>query len=129
MKARIKATDSLWFEAEEEFEDELFKQIARTQEVFYQPECGACASPKVKFICRLDTSGNDWLEVSCQVCRAKLVFGRTKKGGKIFPKIRWDQLSEKQQQQRANEKSYADKHKGYLPDKGWYVYKPLNKGD
>ena len=69
-------------------------------------------------------SDNDWLEVTCQDCRAKLVFGRTKKGGLIFPKIRWDQLSEKQKEQRANENVYAEKHRGYLPNKGWFIYKP-----
>ena len=124
MKARIKATDSLWFDVEAEQEDELFKQIARVQEVFQHRGCGHCDSPNVKFVCRLDSSSNDWLEVTCQECRAKLVFGRTKKGGLVFPKIRWDQLSEKQQEQRINEKAYADKHRGYLPDKGWYIYKP-----
>ena len=124
MKARIKATDSLWFDVEAEQEDELFKQIARVQEVIQHRGCGHCQSPNVKFAWRLDSSDNDWLEVTCQECRAKLVFGRTKKGGRIFPKIRWDQLSEKQQEQRINEKTYADKNRGYLPDKGSFIYKP-----
>ena len=124
MKAKIKATDNLWFDVEAEQEDELFKQIARIQEIFQHNGCGACGSTNVKFVCRLDTSDNDWLEITCQDCRAKLIFGRTKKGGLIFPKIKWDQLSEKQQEQRINEKSYADKHRGYLPDKGWFIYKP-----
>jgi hypothetical protein len=124
MKARVKATDDLWFEIEGDQEDEIFKQIARVQEVFRHKGCGACHSGDVKFICRLDSSSNDWLEVGCKMCRAKLVFGRTKKGGLIFPKIKWDQLSEKQQENRANEKSYADKNRGYLPDGGWYIYRP-----
>jgi len=124
MKARIRATEGLWFDVEAEQEDELFKQVARIQEVFQHKACGACSSINVKFICRLDNSDNDWLEVTCQDCRAKLIFGRTKKGGLIFPKIRWDQLSQKQQEQRINEKAYAEKHRGYLPDKGWFIYKP-----
>ena len=124
MKARIKATDHLWFDVEAEQEDELFKQIARIQEIFQHQACGACGSTNIKFVRRLDSSDNDWLEITCQDCRAKLIFGRTKKGGLIFPKIRWDQLSDKQQEQRINEKSYADQHRGYLPDKGWFIYKP-----
>ena len=124
MKARIKATDNLWFDVEAEQEDELFKQIARIQEIFQHQACGACGSINIKFVRRLDSSDNDWLEITCQDCRAKLIFGRTKKGGLIFPKIRWDQLSEKQQEQRINEQPYADKHRGYLPDKGWFIYKP-----
>ena len=124
MKARIKATDNLWFDVEAEQEDELFKQIARIQEIFQHQACGGCGSINIKFVRRLDSSDNDWLEITCQDCRAKLIFGRTKKGGLIFPKIRWDQLSEKQQEQRINEQPYADKHRGYLPDKGWFIYKP-----
>ena len=123
MKARIRATESLWFDVEAEQEDELFKQIARVQEVFQHKGCGACSSTNIKFVCRLDNSENEWLEVACQECRAKLVFGRTKKGGLIFPKIRWDQLSAKQQEQRISEKTYADKHRGYLPSRGWFIYK------
>lgn len=78
----------------------------------------------MKFVCRHDSSENDWLEVVCKDCRAKVIFGRTKKGGQIYPKIRWDQLSEKQKEQRANEKAYADKNRGFLPQRGWFVYKP-----
>ena len=55
------------------------------------------------------------------------MFGITKKGGQIYPKIKWDQLSEKQKEQRINEKTYAEKHRGYLPDGGWFVYKPAIK--
>ena len=128
MKARVRATDDLWVESEGDQEDAVFKQIARVQEIFQHKGCGACQSTNIKFICRLDSSSNDWLEVGCKTCRAKLVFGRTKKGGLIFPKIKWDQLSEKQQEQRANEKSYADKNRGYLPDNGWYIYRPKEQG-
>ena len=34
MKARIKASNDLWFEAEAETEEKLFKQVARVQEIF-----------------------------------------------------------------------------------------------
>ena len=42
-------------------------------------------------------------------------------------KIKWNQLSEKQQEQRINEKAYADKNREYLPDKGWFIYKPIDR--
>ena len=112
MKANVRATPDLTF------------QVARVQEVFQHQSCGKCSSPNVKFVCRHDSSENDWLEVVCKDCRAKVIFGRTKKGGQIYPKIRWDQLSEKQKEQRANEKAYADKNRGFLPQRGWFVYKP-----
>lgn len=124
MKASVRATPDLSFQVEAETEDELFKQIARVQEVFQHESCGKCHSPNVKFVCRHDSSENDWLEVVCKDCRAKVIFGRTKKGGQIYPKIRWDQLSEKQKEQRINEQAYADKNRGFLPQRGWFVYKP-----
>jgi len=124
MKARIKASNDLWFEADAETEEKLFKQVARVQEIFQHSCCGKCNSLNVKFVCRFDSSENDWLEIVCQDCRGKLIFGRTKKGGQIYPKIRWDQLSEKQKEQRVNEKVYADKNRGYLPDRGWFIYRP-----
>jgi len=124
MKANVRATADLSFQVDAETEEELFKQIARVQEVFQHQSCGKCNSPNVKFVCRHDSSENDWLEVLCKECRAKVIFGRTKKGGQIYPKIRWDQLSQKQQEQRINEKSYADKNRGFLPHRGWFIYKP-----
>ena len=124
MKANVRATPDLTFQGDAEPEEELFKQVARVQEVFQHQSCGKCSSPNVKFVCRHDSSENDWLEVVCKDCRAKVIFGRTKKGGQIYPKIRWDQLSEKQKEQRANEKAYADKNRGFLPQRGWFVYKP-----
>ena len=86
-KAKLKVTDNLWIEEEAEQEDELFKKIARVQEIFQHEGCGNCGAPNFKFVCRLDSSENDWLEITCQDCRAKLIFGRTKKGNLIFPKI------------------------------------------
>ena len=124
MKANVRATPDLTFQVDAETEEELFKQVARVQEVFQHQSCGKCSSPNVKFVCRHDSSENDCLEVVCNDCRAKVIFGRTKKGGQIYPKIRWDQLSEKQKEQRANEKAYADKNRGFLPQRGWFVYKP-----
>ena len=124
MKANVRATPDLTFQVDAETEEELFKQVARVQEVFQHQSCGKCSSPNVKFVCRHDSSENDWLEVVCKDCRAKVIFGRTKKGGQIYPKIRWDQLSEKQKEQRANEKAYADKNRGFLPQRGLFVYKP-----
>jgi|TARA_R110000751_G_scaffold30619_2_gene78162 RNase P subunit RPR2 len=126
MKASVRVNNELSFQVEAETEEKVFKQVARVQEIFQHQSCGKCNSPNVKFVCRHDSSENDWLEVVCQDCRGKLIFGRTKKGGQIYPKIRWDQLSEKQKEQRINEKGYADNNRGYLPDKGWFIYKPVS---
>jgi len=78
-------------------------------------------------VCRKDSSDNDWLEIVCENwtdCGAKLVFGQTKgKSGDIYPKIRWNNLSATQKEQRADEEEWADKHGGYLPNGGWYIFR------
>ena len=124
MKAIVSSDGRVSFEVEGDNEADIFKNIARIHEVFDHGVCGKCNNNHTKFVCRIDKEENDWLEVVCQDprCRAKIIFGRTKKGGQIYPKIKWDQLSEKQQEQRSNEKEYADKHYGYLPNRGWFVY-------
>ena len=126
MKAVVGADGKVSFEVEGDSEAEIFKQIARVQEVFDHNKCGKCGHDHTKYVCRIDKDENDWLEVVCQECRAKVIFGRAKKGVIIYPKIRWDQLSEKQQEQRANEQAYAEKHYGYLPHNGWFIIKENN---
>ena len=123
MKAIVGSDGKVSFEIEGDNEADIFKGIARVQEVFSHDSCGACGKHNTKFVCRLDSDENDWLEVVCQDCGSKVIFGRTKKGGQIYPKIKWDQLSEKQQEQRADEQEYAEKHYGYLPNKGWFKYR------
>ena len=34
MRARVRASNDLWFEADAETEEDLFKQVARIQEIF-----------------------------------------------------------------------------------------------
>lgn len=127
--AQVKINDKLSISIESEQEVELFKRIARVQEVYDHSKCGKCQGTDTKFVCRKDKDENDWLEIVCQnnKCRAKLVFGQVKgKSGEIFPKVRWNNLSETQQQQRSDEKDFAEAHNGWLPNGGWFVY---NKKD
>ena len=107
-----------------EEENVLFKEISRVQELYAHNKCGVCGGEDVSFRCRIDKDENEWLEITCNnmSCRAKLPFGTTKKGGRIFPKLRWNNLSETQQQQRSDAQEYADKHNGYLPNNGWFIY-------
>jgi len=126
MLARIRITDSIWIDVDSEREVDLFKGMARVQEIFQHDRCGKCKNSDVKFVCRQDSDDNDWLEIVCQSlqCRAKLIFGQTKgKGGEIYPKHRWNLLSETQQKQRSDEEEYAEQHSGFLPNGGWFIYK------
>lgn len=125
MLVRQLVSNGVWLEEEVSTEAEAFKMLSRMREVFHHPKCGKCGCTDVAYVCRKDSDDNDWLEVVCQNhnCRAKLIFGQTKKGGQIYPKTRWDNLSEKQQEQREDEKEYAEAHRGFLPNGGWFQYK------
>ena len=47
MKARVKASNDLWFEVDAETEEDLFKQTARIQEVFQHESCGQCVPCRI----------------------------------------------------------------------------------
>jgi len=121
---RVKINDGLWIEDDADKEVDVFKAAARLTEVFQHTNCGKCKSSSVRFVCRKDKDENDWLEIVCRECGAKLIFGAKKgKGGEIYPKVRWNNLSETQQQERADEEAYAEDHWGNLPYGGWYHFK------
>ena len=122
--ARVKASENLWFDVSADTEPELFKQIARVQEVFSVSKCGKCGCKDLKFVVRTAAKKSKWLEVVCQDigCRAKLVYSTTEDNNFVYPKIRWDHLSDAQKEQRADEKDYADKHNGFLPNAGSFKF-------
>jgi len=125
---RVRINEGLWIEDDADKEIDVFKAAARLTEVFQHTNCGKCKSPNVRFVCRKDKDENDWLEIVCRGCGCKLVFGATKgKGGEIYPKIRWNNLSPTQQIERADEEEYSEGHKGYLPNGGWYRYVSKDK--
>jgi DNA-directed RNA polymerase subunit RPC12/RpoP len=64
---------------------ELFMQISRFQEVFEESKCGKCGSENLKFVVRT-VDENEYFELRCMDCGAKLAFGSMKKGGGLFPK-------------------------------------------
>ena len=64
---------------------DLFGQIASFQEVFEEVKCGKCGSENLRFIVRT-VDENDYYELRCLYCGAKLAFGVNKKGGGLFPK-------------------------------------------
>lgn len=125
LKASVHVNQKLTINVEAEDEVAFFKAIARAQELFCFDKCGVCGNPDVSFRCRLDKDENEWLEIVCNdiSCRAKLPFSQTKKTSEIYPKTRWNHLSETQQKQRSGEQEYADKHSGFLPNNGWFIYR------
>lgn len=68
-----------------ESQKDLFGQIASFQEVFEEIKCGKCGSENLKFVVRT-VEENDYYELRCLDCGARLHFGVHKKGGGLFPK-------------------------------------------
>lgn len=124
IKAIIKGSSNLSFEVTADTEPELFKQVARVQEVLAVDCCGKCKNKNIKFVVRAAAKKSKWMEIVCQDfdCRAKLVYSSTEDGSMVYPKKRWDHLSEAQKEQRIKEKEYADSHNGWLPNDGWFKY-------
>jgi hypothetical protein len=64
---------------------DVFKELAKFQEIFDEPICQLCKSDNLQFIVRT-VEGNDYYELKCNDCFAKLSFGQHKTGNTLFPK-------------------------------------------
>jgi len=74
MLVKVKVSDDIWIEEEAEKEVDAFKALSRLTEIFQHKKCGRCNSTNIRFVCRKDKDDNDWLEIVCKDCGAKLVF-------------------------------------------------------
>jgi len=91
--------DKISVEIEGETQRDLFAKLGAFQEVFDEIACGKCGSNNVKFVVR-PVEDNEYYEIRCRDCGAKLAFGCMKKGGGLFPKRK-------------------DSEGNWLPDNGW----------
>lgn len=107
MKCKLKVGD-FEFEIEGSGEKEIFKEIGKIQETFGHKACGACKSTELRYLVR-NVDDNDFFEVLCQKCGAKLAFGQHKKGGTLFPKRKDGE--------------------NYLPNGGWTKWVPPAKAN
>ncbi len=64
---------------------DTFKKLAEFQEVFDESCCGLCQNQDLQFVVRT-VDGNDYYELKCKKCFAKLAYGQHKAGGSLFPK-------------------------------------------
>ena len=85
----------------------MFSQLSAFQEVFGETTCGKCGSDNLRFVVR-ENEGNEYYELRCLDCGAKLQYSVNKKGGTLFPK-------------RKNAEGE------WLPDKGWTKWNPKTK--
>ncbi len=76
-----KTIGNLTVEFEGETQKDIFKQLSSLEEVFGEKVCGKCGSENLRFIVR-ENDGNEFYELRCLDCGAKLAFGAHKKGGK-----------------------------------------------
>ena len=103
MKATFQVNPKLSLELEGKDQKDLFKELAKSQEIFSLDTCGLCGCKNIRYVVR-NVEDNDFYELVCQdvKCRAKLAFGQHKKGNTMFPKLKDE--------------------KGYLPNRGWTKY-------
>ena len=90
-------------ELEAETHKDLFSQLASFQEVFGETKCGKCGDERLRYIVRTNKDDDEFYEIRCENCGAKLAFGLMKKGGAMFPK--------------RSEGKGSDRK--WLPDQGW----------
>lgn len=89
---------------ENESAKELFTDINKFQEVFEEDTCGKCGCQDIKYVVR-NVDDNQYYELRCSKCGARLSFGVNKKGGGLFPKRK-------------------DNDGKWLPDNGWVKWNP-----
>lgn len=86
MKGKYKALDGrLEIEVEGSTEKEIFKHVAKLEEIFRGESCGACKKNNIRLQVRT-IEENDFYEMKCCDCGSSLSFGQHKKGGSLFPK-------------------------------------------
>jgi hypothetical protein len=94
------------FQIQGEDQKSIFRGISQLQDVFEADStCGLCQSQNIRFSVR-NHEDNEYFELLCQECSAKLEFGQHKKGGTLFPKRRNDD--------------------GILPNRGWRKWQSPN---
>jgi hypothetical protein len=77
-----------------------FKQLAEFQEIFDESVCGSCGNDNIYLRVRT-VEGNDYYEMACRQCQAKLAFGQHKVGNGLFPK------------RKKTDGTYDREHKGW----------------
>ena len=104
MKAHYRtANGRITIEVEGGTQKELFKAVADVQEVFdADARCGDCQSADIAFRVR-EVDDNQYYELHCRNCQARLSFGQHKQGGTLFAKR-------------------VDDQKNPLPKGGWRKY-------
>lgn len=107
MKLKYKSNNGrLEVEIEGEQQKDIFRSLGTFQEVFEHSKCGKCGEENIRFVVRTNADGDDFYELHCQDCGARLAFGQHKnKDGTLFPKRK-------------------DGEGKWLPNGGWVKFVP-----
>ncbi len=98
-----------WIEIDASSVKEAIIGLAEYSEVFSQAECGLCQSHEIAPMHR-SAQGYDFYEMGCLSCGAKLGFGQTREGGRLFPKRK-------------------DQDGNVIGVNGWHKYQPNRDSD
>jgi len=85
MEAQIKLSDRLFVKIEAANQKDLWQKLASIQEVFGEQKCGKCGNTNLRYAIRT-IDGNDYYELICLKCKAKLSFGQHKNNNTLFVK-------------------------------------------
>lgn len=80
----VKHIGSYTFEIEGKSIKDMWKNLSDISEVFGDQQCGACKSENISPVHRV-VDDNDFYEMRCNDCYAKLSYGQHKKGDTLFP--------------------------------------------
>lgn len=114
MKVTVWVSKNLSVEVEGEDNKSVFKGISDAQALFEDSCCGDCGSEDVKYQVR-EVEDNQFYEMVCKKCFAKLSYGHAKTGGKMYAK----RMEVDNKGKAIKDESGKGKQ---LPHRGWVKY-------
>lgn len=85
MKALIPLNNGITVEVDGDTSQDCFRQVAAFQETFNDTKCGLCDSTNLLYVVR-KVEDNEFFELRCIDCYAKLTFGSAKNTKALYPK-------------------------------------------
>ena len=121
VKLLVKIGDNMTVQAEGKTTKDIFKEISKIQETFEDTQCGLCTSHHLQYSVR-EVEGNEFYELRCKDCYAKLTFGQAKGIDKLYPR-----------RYKTDDKGKAlkdEKGKGVkLGKRGWVKWNPETQSE
>jgi hypothetical protein len=117
----VKATKrygTILIEVEGATQKDLFREIARADELLGERCCGQCQSEDLRFVHR-ENDGNEFFELVCQACGAYLFYSQIKaKPGTLFPNRKIIASGPEAGKPHAKKGEYDKKYRGWTKYRG-----------